>query len=1050
MKKTNTNKSWRLKKPASILSKKAVLILLLLQTFLWHTSVFAQNRTIRGKITDEKGLGLPGASVAVRGSTAGVSTDADGNYSISAAPANTLVISFIGYISKNVVVGNNTTLNVQLGPGSNALTEVVVVGYGTQKRSDVTGAISSISGADLAQVPASPNVIDQLKGRIAGLDITSNSTTPGAAGQIRLRGERSFASTQGNADNQNQPLFVIDGVPFIGGSFNDINQDDIQSIDVLKDASATAIYGSRASGGVIIITTKRGKAGRTQVSYSANYGTSKITSEYPFMNGTQYAALKEQSIVGNPAQTTAYPFTSAENAGLANGTNTDWQKFLFRTGFVTDNQLNISGGDAKTQFSISGGYHYEKGIQYTQDFDRGSLRANIDHTINKIFKVGLSSFQTLSHTNGVSGLLYNAASLSPLTSAYNADGTVNLLPMIGSTDATKVNPLTLQNPYIQATNRRIYSNNLLYGEANIFPGFKYHLNASLAYGQNQGNNYSPVGTIQNTNTSNAAANESVTNSENYTWLLENIITYDKTFNQKHHITFTGLYSTEKDHSQNSGINGLGLAADYLQSYNLYYANSVSVGTNSFGYSERGLISYMGRVNYTFNDKYLLTATLRKDGSSVLAPGHQYLTYPAVALGWNIDHEDFMKKLTFVNNLKLRAGYGVTADQNVAPYTILGTLSAYAYNFGTNNQTGYLVTNLPNPNLKFEHTNNIDIGLDFGVLNSRITGTVDVYSQRTSDVLQSEALPASNGAQVTTVNAGNSKGEGLEISLSSINIRGRNGGFNWSTSFNIAFNRNAITALHDNLQQDISNGWFVGQPFNVIYDYKKIGIWQQSEAAQAATYGALPGQIKIQDVNNDGKIDANDRQILGTYQPQYTSGLTNTFSYKGVDLSFVAFARMGQKVAVTGITSDATGSGYPFFNQGRVNQINVNYWTPTNPTNDFPQPDASRSGILNGSTLQYRDGSFIKMRSINLGYTIPTKYIKGAFSSLRIYATCNNPFIIYSPLVKSGLAIDPEGNGYGNQLAGASSFSANALGRAITVGLANPPARTYSIGVNARF
>ncbi|MGI4803629.1 MAG: SusC/RagA family TonB-linked outer membrane protein, partial [Janthinobacterium lividum] len=729
MKKTATKTPWLPHSLTRVFCKKATIVLLLiLQTFLWQATVSAQNTTIKGKITDEKGLGLPGASVAVRGSTAGVSTDANGNYSISAAPANTLVISFIGYISKNVVVGNQTTINVQLGPGSNALTEVVVVGYGTQKRSDVTGAISSISGADLAQVPASPNVIDQLKGRIAGLDITSNSTTPGAAGQIRLRGERSFASTQGNADSQNQPLFVIDGVPFIGGSFNDINQDDIASIDVLKDASATAIYGSRASGGVIIITTKRGKAGRTQVSYSANYGTSKITSEYPFMNGTQYAALKEQSIVGNPAQTTAYPLTTAEIAGLANGTNTDWQKFLFRTGFVTDNQLNISGGDAKTQFSISGGYHYEKGIQYTQDFDRGSLRANIDHTINKIFKVGLSSFQTLSHTNGVSGLLYNAASLSPLTSAYNADGSVNLLPMVGSTDATKVNPLTLQNPYIQATNRRIYSNNLLYAEANIFPGFKYHLNASLAYGQNQGNSYSPVGTIQNTNTSNAATSETVSNTENYTWLLEHLITYDKTFNQKHHITFTGLFSTEKDHSQGLYINGAGLPADYIQSYNLFLANTISINntTNPPNYTDRGLISYMGRVNYTFNDKYLLTATLRKDGSSVLAPGHQYLTYPAFALGWNIDHEDFMKKLTFVNNLKLRAGYGVTADQNVQPYTILGTLSTNAYNFGSNGQSGYLVTNLPNPNLKFEHTNNIDIGLDFGVLNNRITGTVDVY------------------------------------------------------------------------------------------------------------------------------------------------------------------------------------------------------------------------------------------------------------------------------------------------------------------------------------
>ncbi|RYE26594.1 MAG: TonB-dependent receptor [Sphingobacteriaceae bacterium] len=1029
------------------------MIFFLLQALVFTNTAFAQNQTIRGKITDEKGLGLPGASVAIRGTAVGVSTDTEGNYSISATPANTLVISFIGYVTKNVLVGNQTSINVQLGTTSNSLNEVVVVGYGTQKRADVTGSVSSVSGASLQEVPAAPNVVDQLKGRVAGLDITSNSTTPGAAGQIRLRGERSFASTNTAADSQNGPLFVIDGVPFIGGSFNDINQDDIQSIDVLKDASATAIYGSRASGGVIIITTKRGRSGRSVVSYDANYGISNITKEYPFMNGQQYAALKAQSIIGNvPSLSTAYPLTPLEDAGLANGTNTNWQKLIYRPGFVTDNQLNVSGGNEKTQFSVSGGYHYEKGIQYTQNFDRGSIRATIDHNISDHVKVGLTSFQTLSHTNGVSGILYNTAAISPLTAAYNADGTINLLPMTGSVDQpNRINPLTLRNQYIQAINRRLYTFNSIYGEVKIIDGLKYRLNATINYGQNQGNNYSPVSTVVNTNTTNNLSTESVNNSENYTLLLENILTYDKVFAEKHHITFTGLYSAEKDHAQGLQVYGTGLPADYLQSYNLYLANSVNFNQNNQPYfQERGLISYMARLNYSFNSKYLLTATVRSDGSSVLAAGSQYFTYPAFALGWNVSQENFMKKLTFVNSLKLRAGYGVTADQNVQPYQILGGLSANAYNFGTASlQNGYLVTNLPNT-LKFEHTNNINLGIDFGLFKDRITGTIDVYKQRTYDILQLQSLPASNGAQQTTVNAGDSKGEGLEISLSSVNLRNA-GGFNWSTDFNIAFARNSILSLHDNLQSDVSNGWFVGQPFNIIYDYKKIGIWQTSEATQAAVYGQRPGQIKVQDVNNDGKINASDLQILGSYQPNFTSGLTNRFSYKGVDLVFVAFARIGQKVAVNYLGADSGGSGYPFFNSGRVNQLNIDYWTANNPTNEFPQPNAGQTGPTYASTLQYRDGSFVKMRSITLGYTIPAKVIQHAgFSSLRIYATTNNPFIVYSPLVKSGLAIDPEGNGYGNQLAGASSFSTNALNRAITVGLSNPPARTFSIGLNAKF
>jgi len=725
---------------------------------------------------------------------------------------------------------------------------------------------------------------------------------------------------------------------------------------------------------------------------------------------------------------------------------------LLRTGMVSNNQLQISGGNEKTQFSISGGYHTEKGIQYAQYFNRGSFQFSLDHTINRVFKVGLTSNNNLSNSQSIGSVASSstvsppfafAFILSPLLSPYNADGSINVRPWKGYLDElSRMNPLTLRDPSIQAVTRRLVTNNIFYSEVNILDGLKYRLNASLSYNQSQGNSYSPSNTILNTNTTTEQSIASVSNGENYVALLENIVTYDKTFKSKHHVTFTGLFSTEKDHSQGSGLNATGMPADYLQSYNLYLANSVSVSPTSFSYSERGLVSYMARAFYGFNDKYLFTATVRRDGSSVLSKGHQYFTYPAFAFGWNLDRENFMEKLPWVSTLKFRAGYGVTADQNISPYQILGNLTANAYNFGTILQNGYLVSSLVNDQLKFEHTNNINIGLDFGLFKNRLTGSIDLYTQKTFDILQVQSLPLSTGTAVTTVNAGNSKGKGLEISLSSRNI---DNAFKWTTDFSIAFHRSTITELHDGLKQDIVNGWFVGQPFNIIYDYKKLGIWQTSEAATASQYGQKPGMIKVEDVNKDGKIDANDRQILGSYQPNYVAGLTNRFSFKGVDLTFVAFARMGQKVAVSYL---AVAEG--FYNIGRVNQYAVNYWTPTNPTNDFPRPDAGRSPLY-ASTLQYQDGSFIKMRSISLGYNFSTGMLsRGPFKSLRVSATVNNPFSIYAPLVSRKLAIDPESNTYGGQDGGASGFSNAALGRALTIGITVPPARMWTIGINAGF
>jgi TonB-linked SusC/RagA family outer membrane protein len=555
----------------------------------------------------------------------------------------------------------------------------------------------------------------------------------------------------------------------------------------------------------------------------------------------------------------------------------------------------------------------------------------------------------------------------------------------------------------------------------------------------------------------------VNNAEAWTYEIQNLLYYDRTFAEKHKLGLTGLFEVTKDHFQSSGFNATGVPADYILSSNLNLANSVTAQNGSF--SESGLISYMGRANYAYDNRYLATATVRVDGSSTLSPGHQYFTYPAIGLGWVASNEKFLSNVAFISNLKVRGGWGISGNRNVSPYATLGLLSASTYNFGTTaagNQAAYIVSSLPNHNLGWQSTSQWNAGLDFGLFKNRLTGAIDVYEQKTKDILLSVNLPGSNGASSTLKNLGKTKGNGLEISLSSINIQTR-GGLTWSTDVNFYFNREEIVQLTTpNEKSNIGNGWFVGQPLTVIYDVKKIGIWQLEDSVKGTLAGQTspkqyPGQIRVQDLNGDGKIDQNDRQILGNFQPKWEGGMTNRVAYKNFDLSIVIFARMGMKVVAPYLTADGGAQGYPFFLQSRVNQLKVDYWTRTNPTSAFPAPDAGTDRPLFASTLGYLDGSFIKCRSINLGYELPQAILKRAgISSLRIYVSALNPFIIYSPFVRDGFGPDPEGNGYGNEIssptAGGSvgGGGSNGQGRVITVNANNPSIRQFNIGVNLKF
>jgi TonB-dependent starch-binding outer membrane protein SusC len=1053
------------------------LLLLILTVMIPSAPVFAQkNIQVKGRITSESGIAVSKASVIVKGSSAGVTSDDNGNYEVTAPSNGTLIISYVGFTPAEIYINNRTSIDVSLSSTPNSLSQVIVVGYGTQKRSDVTGAIATVSGATLQEVPTA-NFVTELKGRTAGVDIVSNNSNPGATGQIRIRGNRSLAPeavpynptrTAVSNDQLNGPLIVLDGIPY-GGSINDINPDDIASLDILKDASSTAIYGSRGSGGVILITTKRGsKTGKSVTSYNGYYGFSNATDEYKVYNGAGYAALKAEAAAGNSINpgNSAYGLTTAETAGLTNGTSTDWQKLIYQTGQVTNQNISVNGGNERTQFSIGGSFYKEIGVIPGQDFTRFALRGTIDHQINSHLLIGINMMNSLSYTNYGGNPVGGLIRMSPLVSPYNADGTINALPQVGSIDGSVVNPLSIKYDAqaIVNNNRRLRTFNSLYGQWNIIEGLKYRLNVGLDYSQDQSGAYLGPNTFYNASTSLAAASETVGNAEAYTYTIENVLTYDKTIKEKNRINFTALYSVQQDHNQASGIFGTGIPADYIQNYNLSLAtqvnastatsNAAAVASNPWNFAERGLISYMARLNYAFDNRFLFTATVRTDGASVLSPGNQYYTYPAFALAWNMANEKFMDRVNWVSSLKLRGSWGITSNQGINPYSTLGALSTNAYNFGpgtAGQNIGYLVTSLANPNLKWQNTAQTDIGLDFSILKGRLTGTIDFYWQNTDNILLQESLPASNGAGSTTVNAGKTKGHGYEISLSSINIQSASG-FTWSTDVNFSVDRDEIVQLQNpTLKQDIGNGWFVGQPITVIYDVKKIGIWQDKEAAEAATFGQKPGQIKVQDLNGDGKINASDAQILGNYQPDWIGGMTNRFYYKNFDFSFVMYARMGQMVDVPYITSDGSAQGFDFFNNGRNNQVKTNYWTPSNPTNGFPRPDASADKFIYASTLGYQDGSFVKMRSINLGYNLPSKWLgKSGISSLRVYATALNPFIIYSPLVKDGLALDPEGNGYGGAVNSSATATVSAPSRTITVNLNTPPTRQFNFGVNLKF
>jgi len=991
-----------------------------------------QSKKVTGRVNDSQGP-LIGATVMVKGTSNGVVTDIDGNFNLNAAPGSTLVISYVGYVTQEITVGNQSFISVNLKEEGRVLNDVVVIGYGTQRKEAVTGSVASVKGDMLREVPAG-DVTNALQGRVAGVQMMQTSSKPGASMQIRVRGSRSLTAS-------NDPLIVLDGIPF-AGTISDIDPNNIKAMDILKDASATAIYGSRGANGVIMITTYKGMQDQEPVvKYNMYVGFKKNFARYPMMNGDQLKRLREVSGLYQPVYT---------NGDEEEGMNTDWQDLLFKTAFTTNQDLSVSGGTAKSAYNVGISYFKDEATIPTQNFKRYAMHAALDQEIGKYLKVGFSTNTNYSITNNANLGIYNTLSCSPLINPYNADGT--LKPVV---HMEKDNQWTYTRDRIenlgdsykdQTTGLGTYNN--FYGEIKCpwVSGLKYRVNLGLNYRHNKNGSYTGTGVFSDSPSANSGAGNG--NSTMWNWAIEHMLTYDKTFGD-HTINAVALYSAEKNHYESTYMSASQLFDDRLLWYNLGYSESTSINPGNQNYNESGLVSMMARVMYSYKDRYMISATVRQDKSSRLAPGHRVHTYPAVSLGWNIAKESFMQNVKWVDNLKLRAGYGETSNQSVDPYKTLGRLASRPYNFGpTGYATGFYVSELPNTELGWEYSQTYNFGVDFSLFNGRLTGTAEYYTQKTKDLLMSVGLPSTSGVGSYMANVGKTENKGFELSLNGVIIDNLNG-WTWEAGINWYTNKNKIIELADGSERDEGNGWFVGHSINCVYDYEKIGIWQkdEEELRKIMEPGGSVGMIKVKGgYNEDGTpraINSSDRQII-ELDPSWEGGFNTRVAYKNWDLSAVASFRHGGKLISTLYGS----SSYLNMMTGRRNNVDVDYWTEDNPTNKFPNPAGpiSNDNPKYGTTLGFFSGSYLKFRTITLGYNFKGDWMKKAgISALRAYATVTNPFVLFSPYHdESGM--DPETNSRGNENQAAAAYASKVL----VVGFNTPTTRNYLFGLNVTF
>lgn len=986
-------------------------------------------KIITGTVIDTNGMPIVGANVVEKGTTNGTITDSNGTFSLKIQSGNVLSISFIGYLTQNISIEGKNSLNIVMQEDAQGLDEVVVVGYGTMKKRDLTGSVASVNAEKITAVPTT-TAADALQGRIPGVIVSTSDWSPGSTPSVMIRGKRSITAS-------NDPLYVVDGIPITGG-MNEISPSDIESMEVLKDASATAIYGARGANGVILITTKQGKKGKTQIDYNGYVGAQTIQNWYDLMNGAEYAEYTREAYRNwdNPNRYMSSVPNREEDMKLAmfnqdpyvlesvlmgydeNGNydpsrvrSNNWMDEVSRTGILTDHQLSIRGGGERTNFLTSITYNKNEGVLKDEDYERYSIRLNLNHEINKYVKIGLQT--QYSHSLFHRGTSRDHWRVTPLGSLYEEDGT--LTQMVGS-DPQMWNPLlNLQDGAVDRPKKVSRYLGSYFLEVKLpVDGLKFRSNFGLDSRTVQDYEFYSANTTNRQNGTSFAKNAT----EKYTmFTLENLLFYDKTFNDEHTLGVTILQSIQEDKKETNTMSVENLPADDLK----YYDTGAALTINGIGsdYVKWNMASFMGRINYSYKGKYLATISARYDGSSRLADGHKWVLFPSAALAWRISDEEFMKKIDWLDNLKLRIGFGKTGNSAVNPYQTKGGLSMIKYPFdnGATEAIGYAPSVMANSLLTWETTDQWNLGIDFGILKGRLNGVVDLYLQNTHDLLLKRQLPVVSGFPEILSNVGKTRNMGIEVSLNSININTKD--FLWTSDLMLSSNKEEIVELYNGKVDDVGSKWFIGHPINVHYDYRKIGIWQDTpeDHAEMDKFNAngssfTPGSIKIKDVNGDYKITDEDKEILGSPRPKLVASLVNTFNYKGFDFSVFLYASLGSMLSNNLSVMQQSG---------RNNNVKVDYWTPSNPTNAYPRPSKGFENPPYVSSLYYEKTNYLRIKTMTLGYTLPKNISKKFLAEkLRLYFTAQNPFIF-----TNYTGIDPEG----------------------TTGFASPSISSWIFGVN---
>lgn len=946
--------------------------------FFLPAMVSAQDiKKVSGTITDGKS-NLSNVEIYVEGTDYMTFTDENGYYEIEVPDDQTLTFTIDGYQKQEILINGSSVLDVTLLPEkTESLDEVVIIGYGSTKKSDLTGSVTSISQEDLTAIPVT-NALEALQGKVPGMDMTKQSGEPGSGLNFNIRGNRSLNASNG-------PLVVVDGM--IYGSDVDINPNDIQSLEVLKDASATAIYGTLGANGVILITTKKGKKGKSKISYNTYYSVVDVGNYAEIMTGPEFVQLKREArrTVGewNSPDDDYKIFTPTQLSNYQNGIWSNWADEVMSLGTQENHQISASGGSEKTNYYISLEYFKENGVLKNDNLNRYSGRVALDHQLTDKFKLSSVINYIVKDQDLRRDPLNQANKLSPLGPAYDSEGNIvenplgelNLSPLVDEIPGNYINN--------DSTNRIFGTLSAIW---NPFKGFTFTSRLGIDKTNTR------IGVFAAPNTLEVGADGlSLARVENQTFgrtTFENFANYEFKLGDHEFQTMLGT-SIWKTHQEDYLAQGRNLSSLTMLYNNLGAAQQqIEIGSNLI---EQQMASFFGRINYIYKGKYLLNGVLRSDGSSLLSEGNKWGFFPSVAASWIINREDFLRDVSSISNLKIRTSYGISGNSAVSPYQTKGVLgrSTYAFDEGSSEGAayGYYPAMVSTPGLTWETTATLNFGLDFGFFKNRITGTIDIYQQDTKDLLMQRAIPATTGFTVAWDNVGKTRNRGIEVLLSTEFIRqNSNKGFGWETDFTFTKNKEEIVDLPSG-DRDLANLWFVGSPINVFYDYEKIGIWQLGEEQDAALYGQKPGEIRVKDQNGDGKITTEDRVILGNSTPDYTLGINNKFKYKGFELGAFIFIRQGQM-----IESEAAGS---YKINGLENGIKADYWTPENPTNKYPRPDASTNptSARYFSTLKYVDGSFVKIRDITLAYNFNRNVLDHLhLSKLRVYATAKNYFV----------------------------------------------------------